>query len=128
MNHVKHLMINEYHMTDRDWMGYELVTRFDYHHIIKKEDGGKITRQNGAILEHVGHQYLHIIETKDYERYVFINMILKQINQQGHMPTQEQLIVINYVLDMFEREHCSDRNKKGEILIKEEYTRRLIRR
>lgn len=126
---TRNLYIN-FNMRDMDWLGYKIYRKndLDFHHIKKREDGGKFTYSNGAVLNHMDHGYLHIIEYKDLDMYVYLNMILKQINEQGYMPTKQQLIAINFVLEQFEREHCSDYNCKGQPLIKEEYTRRLIRK
>lgn len=112
-----------------DWMGYTLRRneQFSYHHIDKREHGGLETRDNGAILtQNTSHPYLHIIEYKDIEIYVYINNILKCINTQGYMPTKNQLRAINSVLNTFERDHSNERNKKGKQIIKEEYYKRII--
>ena len=39
----------------------------------------------------------------------------------------ENLRKINDLLLFFEREHCGDITKNGKLLIKEEYTKRLIK-
>lgn len=118
-------------MSNIDWMGYELKKGniFNYHHIIKKEHGGLLTINNGAILcgGTSSHQYLHIIEYKDFELYVYLNNILQNINSQREMPSRQQLLAIDSILRQFEREHSGDRTSKGKVLIKEEYTRRIIK-
>lgn len=117
-------MIKIYKPKGIDWMGYKLNTVQDltYHHIVKKEHGGLFTFDNGALLRgDTGHEYLHIIENKDLDIYIYINNILKEINTQQYRPTKEQLLLIKNVLLQFEREHCSDRNSKGKQLIKTKY-------
>lgn len=47
-------------------------------------------------------------------------------NLKGYLDTQN-LLAINDLLTYFEREHCSDRTNKGVPIIKEQYTRRLVR-
>lgn len=128
MSYIKPTMINLYKMTNMDWMGYKLVNNdiFTYHHIVKRENGGKATIDNGAILTSVSHPYLHIIEYKDLDMYKFINRILKDINTQRYMPSEMQLLIIDNVLKQFEREHCTDYTKKRKLLIKEEYVNRRI--
>lgn len=59
--------------------------------------------------------------------YIYLNNILKEINNQGYMPIYRQYKAIDSILRQFEIEHCSDRTKKGKLLIKEEYTKRLIK-
>lgn len=124
MKELTRAMAKEYRTRGNDWMGYTIqsINQLSYHHIQKKEDGGPFTWDNGALLRRdTAHEYLHIIEYKDLEIYDYINGILKQINTQGYKPTREELIAIRNVLLSFEREHCSDRNSKGKILIKSKY-------
>ena len=52
MKKITQEMIHIFKMTDFDWMGYELTKEanyFTFHHIIKKEHGGKEKINNGAI-------------------------------------------------------------------------------
>ena len=44
------------------------------------------------------------------------------------LPTEEQLIRMDDVLNEFEREHSSDTNKKGYYLVKDTFTRRLVKK
>lgn len=130
MKQITKEMIIMWNMSNIDWMGYEVRNRreYTYHHIFKKEYGGLETFNNGAILSgESSHPYLHIIEMKDLEMYIYLNNLLQKINEQRCMPNKQQLITISECLKSFEREHCSDRTKKGKRLIKEEYTRRIIR-
>lgn len=120
---IKKLIIDLYDMKNKDWFGYVLGDNdiFTYHHIIKRENGGKKTIDNGAILTSVSHPYLHVIEFKDLDMYKFLNRILKDINEQRYYPSEMQLAIIDNVLRQFEREHSGERNRKGKLLIKEEY-------
>ena len=130
MKPIVRLMIYQWNMSDIDWLGYELKvnSKYTYHHIEKKEFGGKRTINNGAILIDTSHTYLHLIESKDLDMYIYLNNILKNINNQREMPNRQQLLAIDSLLTQFEKEHDRDRTKKGKILIKEEYTRRIQRR
>lgn len=121
---LKESILKEYNMTYIDWLGYE-TTRFELHHIKKRENGGLLVRDNIAPLGKIDHRYIHIIEYKDLEMYLYLNTMLKIINQQGYMPTTAQLKAIDSVFKQFEREHSGDYNSKGEILIKEQYTKRI---
>lgn len=124
MKQITRDMVKIYRTRKIDWMGYKLNTINDlsYHHIWKKEDGGPFTYDNGALLRaDTAHEYLHIIETKDLDMYIYINKVLKMINSQQCQPTKEQLLSIREVLLQFEREHCSDTNSKGKSLIRTRY-------
>lgn len=110
-----------------DWMNYRLVKKdVTAHHILKRENGGKLVKENIALLNSTSHNYLHLIEYKDFDTYVTINKLFKYINEQEHEPTKEQREIIEYFLSEFEKIHDKDRNSKGKILIKEEYKRRVV--
>lgn len=119
-------LINIYNMNDIDWMGYKLQERFSYHHIIKRCHSGERTIDNGAVLYLSSHSYLHTIEYYDLDKYVFINKILKDINNQRYMPTKEQLKQIEYILREFEKEHDGEVSTRGKVLIKDEYRKRIL--
>jgi hypothetical protein len=124
MDSILRTLINIYNMTDTDWMGYKLQERYSYHHIVKRCHKGKRTLENGAVLYLSSHSYLHTIEYYDLNKYIYINRILKEINTQRYMPTKEQLQLINYILEEFEKEHDGEISTRGKLLIKEEYKRR----
>ena len=106
-------------------MNYRIVRRdMTAHHIIKKENGGKLVIDNVALLMPIAHQYLHIIEYKDIETYVAINKIFKLVNEQGYEPTREQREIIEYLLNEFETIHRKDKSSKGKILIQRKYLNR----
>lgn len=120
-------MIRIYKPKGIDWLGYKLTANnpYTFHHIIKKEHFGSYDMTNGAIITSIPHGYLHIIEYKDYEIYLYLNMILKMINIQCEYPTKQQLLAIDDLLRTFEREHSSDKSKKGKKLIEYEYYDRI---
>ncbi|MBQ8473174.1 MAG: hypothetical protein IJ501_06700 [Bacilli bacterium] len=126
MKNITKIMINRYSISKIDWMGYKVSkdNPYTYHHLLKKENGGKETIENGAILTKIGHEYLNIIESRDIELYNYINNILKQINEQGFMPLERQLLAIDAMLKMFEKDHRYDRISKNKRLIKENYLKR----
>lgn len=108
-----------------DWLNYKLVKdKVTFHHIVKREDGGKKTLSNGALLMPVAHQYLHLIENKDIDTYIGINKIFEYINKQQYEPTREQREILEYMLRQFEYQHRFDKGSKGKILIKQKYLER----
>lgn len=110
-----------------DWLNYKLVKKdVTLHHIIKRENNGLLEISNLALIMPSGHQYLHIIECKDLNTYIAINKILKLINNQEAEPTRDQREIIEYLLQEFEYKHKEDKNSKGKLLIKREYTERSL--
>ena len=113
--------------SNMDWMNYKLVRKdLTFHHIVKRENGGKREISNGALLIPVAHQYLHLIEYKDKETYNAINKIFYYINQQRYEPTREQRGIIEYLLQEFEKVHKNDKNSKGKSLIQYKYRQRCL--
>ena len=126
MDNTLKTLINIYNMTDVDWMGYVLDERFSYHHIVKRCHKGERTIENGAVLYLSSHSYLHTIEYYDLDKYMAINKILKDVNRQRYMTTEEQLKEIDYILRTFEDEYKDFISTRGKVLIKDEYKRRKI--
>ena len=126
MKQITKLMVNMYNLKGIDFAGYKVSkdNPYTYHHLIKRCHGGKETIENGAILTKNAHEYLHIVETRALELYVYINNVLKQINEQGHEPLLRQILAIDYLLKLFEKDHINDVSSKNKRLIKSEYLRR----
>ena len=83
---------------------------------------------NGSILvQNTIHQYLHTIEHYDYDRFLAIKSELIDENTKGYIDLNN-LLNINDILRGFEREYCGTRNRNNNLIIKEGYTRRLIRK
>ena len=125
MRDITKRMIKIYNLDQLCFMGYTLDKTASFHHIVKREDGGKEVIENGAVLNKTAHEYLHIIEYKDIGTYIAINKILKIINEQRDKPTTEQLEIISKILLMFEEEHKEDKTSKGKRLIKHQYLDRF---
>ena len=104
-----------------DWLGYDNFERYSYHHLIKKCNGGEQIISNGAILHQNSHSYLHTIEIYDLDRYIFLNGILKTINEQMTMPSIEQLKQIKLALKGFQNEYEGKLSSRGNEIIKKEY-------
>lgn len=129
MKEITKLMIREFKIKQLgyDFMGYSLQKNdiYTFHHlIVPNRNGGKMERWNGAILcGKSSHPYLHLIENKDYDMFCYLTSEMIDINIKGYLDI-ENLRHINDCLKSFEKEHCSDRTRKGKILIKEEYAKR----
>lgn len=124
MSQIISEMRDVYRLRHYDFMGYTFRTINDlsYHHIHKKCDGGLKTFDNGALLaKDTAHPYLHIIEEREYEMYLYINDILRDINRQQSQPTINQLKEIREILLEFERVHRRDMNCSGKLIIKKRF-------
>ena len=117
-----------------DFMGYPAKDKktLSFHHLIvprrnckAKGLGEGYIWWNGAILnQSTSHDYLHLIEAKDYDMFLAITSEMIDENIKGYLD-RENLLRIRDVLEQFEKEHCSDRGKKGNLLIKDTYLRRV---
>lgn len=126
MKPITREMIKIYNLKDFDFMGYHLIkNNATYHHLIKRENGGKATLDNGAVLMPDSHTYLHLIEFKEYKIYDAINKIMMICNKKGCIE-KEDLVIISELLRMFEEEHIKDKTSKGKLLIKHQYLERLF--
>lgn len=120
-----------------DFMAYEFNSsqQLSFHHLVVAHRyckqlgyGEGYFWWNGAILvQKTSHNYLHIIENYDYDRFLAITSELIDENIKGYLD-QENLLAIDDILNGFEREYSGTRTKKGYPLIKEEYTKRLVRK
>lgn len=82
---------------------------------------------NGAILrQDTSHDYLHIVQKYDDDIFGLITNEMIKENEQGRIDI-ENLRRIRDLLLYFEKEHCSDKTKKGKYLIKESYIRDRIK-
>lgn len=135
MREITKLMIKEYKLMKLgyDFMGYDITNKsnLSFHHLIIPHRSCKAMglgegylEWNGAILnQNTSHDYLHLIEAKDYDMFLAITSELIDENVKGHLDI-DNLRRIHDILECFEREHANDRSKKGKVLIKQEYMRR----
>ena len=122
MREIVKVMIKIWDMNTMDWMGYDNLERYSFHHLTKKSDGGQQIISNGAILhQESSHPYLHTIEHYDLDKYLYLNGILRAINEQKTMPTIEQLKQIRYVLKEFQNEYEGKSSSRDKPIIKKEY-------
>ena len=135
MREITREMIKEYRLMKLgyDFMGYEIKNKQDlsFHHLIVPRRNCKALglgegylKWNGSILnQNTSHDYLHLIEAKDYDMFLAITSELIDENVKGHLDI-DNLRRIHDILECFERDHINDKSKKGNILIKQEYMRR----
>lgn len=131
MKQITRDMIKIYGIKDFDFMGYDIKRKesLSFHHLIvphrhcKQQGLGEgYLIWNGAILvQDTSHDYLHIIETIDYDVFCALTSEMIDMNIKGYLD-KDNLRYIKDALLYFEREHDHDRNKKGKLLIKREYT------
>lgn len=136
MREITKEMIEQYRIMKLkiDFMGYEVNKKnnLSFHHLIvprreckSRGLGEGYLWWNGAILnQSTSHDYLHLIEAKDYDMFLAITSEMIDENIKGYLD-RENLLRIRDILEQFEREHCSDRGKKGNLLIKDSYLRRV---
>lgn len=137
MKDITSKMIKQFDMINLgyDFMGYTFDQKSDlsFHHLIVpkrycKEQGlGKgFYFWNGAILNaYTSHAYLHTIENIDHDMFLAITseMIDENILRSIQISNLKR---IRDILISFEREYCSETNKKGDYIIKPSYTEQRI--
>ena len=121
MSDILRVMIKIWNVNTMDWLGYDNLERYSFHHLVKKCDGGKKIISNGAVLHQSSHSYLHTIEYYDLDKYIFLNNILKKVNEQKMITTKEQLEQIRYVLKEFQNEYEDKKSSRKKDIIKKEY-------
>lgn len=125
---IKEEMKKIWKITTTDFMGFELLPEFtlSYHHIKKYEKDGIISINNGALLvKETAHALICTIEFYDKKTFAAIQKILRVINNQRTLPTIEQLIWINSLLDPFEKRYEGEISSRNTPLIKPEFSRRI---
>ena len=102
-----------YNTYNKDWMGFKITEEnpLTYHHIIKEEDGGNKTIDNGALLTKFSHSYLHMIELYDKSIYISINNVLKKINNNKIEPSKKNYYEIINLLESFEKKYYKELSK-----------------
>lgn len=136
MKEITRIMINDFKIMKLkyDFMGYRVDKKasLSFHHLIIPRRNCKefgigegYLYWNGAILrQETSHDYLHLIESKDEDMFMAITSEMIDENIKGKLDI-ENLRRIHDILTCFEREHCHDRGKKGRLLIKDEYIKRM---
>ena len=109
-----------------DWLNFKIDNprELQFHHIIKKSDGGKMTLDNGAILTPNAHQFLHTIERYDIEIYNAIKKMFKLYVMQKSSPTDEQRELMQIILNVAYLRFENAKTKKGKPILKERFKNR----
>lgn len=131
-------MINDYNLKKLryDFMGFRFknLNELSFHHLlIPRKDCDRVeakgyVRWNGAILvQDTSHEYLHLIEQYDRDRFEYITEQMKIMNENGHLDINN-LERIEMALRTFEMEFRDLTSKKGKVLIKDTYFNRILYR
>ena len=138
MKEVTRQMIKEFSLNKLkfDFMGYTFnnTNQLSFHHLIiphreckRLRYGEGYYRWNGAILrQNTSHEYLHVIENYDHDRFLAITSEMIDQNVLGRLDI-DNLKAIRDVLLSFEKEYKDQTNKKGRRLIKYEYINNRIK-
>lgn len=129
-------MFNKYKLAElgHDFMGFSFKRpeEISFHHLIVAKrhcaemglGNGEYVWNGSLLARNTGHDYAHIIERIDPDVFYALTSEMVDMNVKGYLDP-ENLRYIDDILCSFEREHCGERTKKGKMLIKEEYTRRV---
>lgn len=133
---VTRIMFNKYKLAElgHDFMGFSFKRpeEISFHHLIVAKrhcaemglGNGEYVWNGSLLVRNTGHDYAHIIERIDPDVFYALTSEMVDMNVKGFLDP-ENLRYIDDILCSFEREHCGERTKKGKMLIKEEYTRRV---
>lgn len=135
MREITKLMINEFNLKKLgyDFMGYTFksTNELSFHHLVIPRrlcynlPSRGYTRDNGAILKQSSsHDYLHLIEIYDRDRFLEITKYLVEENKLGKLDI-DILKKIRCVLGSFEKEYDDVTNSSGNKIIKKEFTNRI---
>ena len=116
-------MIDEYNLKKLgyDFMGFRFkrVNELSFHHLLiphrdcKKVEADGYVKWNGAILvQDTSHEYLHLIERYDRDRFEYITERMRIMNVNGELDPYN-LERIEHALRVFETQYRSLENKKG---------------
>lgn len=139
MKEITKIMVKDFRIMKLgyDFMGYQVKRKesLSFHHLIiphrnckEKGLGEGYLVWNGAILvQSSSHDYLHVVESRDYDRFLAITSEMIDENIKGYLDI-DNLRRIADILRSFEKEYCNARTKKGKMLIKEEFIKgRMIK-
>lgn len=136
MKEITKKLIDDFEIYERgyDFMGFLVNQKdqLDFHHLIVGKKycrilglGEGYQYENGCILNHnTSHRYLHLIESKDYDKFCYISseMIDMKIKRKLDLYNLKR---IQEILLEFEEENKYAKTKKGKLLIKSEFLRRV---
>ncbi len=121
-----------------DFMGYYITKNkceLSFHHFLipkfecKMNDLGEgYYIWNGVILrQKTAHEYIHIIERYDLDRFDSITSELLDQKIKGYIDL-DNIIRINDILDSFEREYINKTTNEGHYIIQERYFNRTLKK
>ena len=131
------LMIKKYALLKLkyDFMGYpfEDIKDLSFHHLIipayscgSMPERGRFEK-NGAILVVKAHNYLHVVESYDLDRFYGITSELIDIIVKEYVD-MENIRYIDDILNGFEKEYIGKKRENGNPIIKEEYLNRILKK
>lgn len=131
MKEVTKLLVNDFKIKElgHDFMGYSLQKgdSISFHHLlIPNRNGGPYEYWNGVILFTSPHQYLHVIESFDYHKFLLITSEMQDMKVKGYLDNAN-LQNIGEILSEFEYKNMGKRTRKGKVLIKDSYLHRMYR-
>ena len=129
-------MIKDYNLKKLryDFMGFRFnrLDELSFHHLLiprkdcKGIEAEGYVKWNGAILvQQTSHEYLHVIEQYDRDRFDYITERMKEMNENGQLDMYN-LERIEMALKVFEMEYRDLTNKRGKVLIKDTYFNRIL--
>lgn len=129
MGNIANKLFNDFELykLGYDFMGYYFDDKkeLSYHHIKPRHYKGKTTYENGALLNrNTSHNYIHTIEEFEFD--LFIELSQELIAEHKDGITKEHLLAIRQILEFFEQKYNDTYNKRGSLIVKEEYIRRRI--
>ena len=129
---IKNLKIVDFklHSIGIDFMGYEFSSdaELSAHHIKPRNKGGKDIYENIVVLNrNSSHDYLHIIESIDRDYFRAITERLKRENELGRID-MGIIKEIDAILLEFEKKHAEDSFKTGDLILRDRYQKRLVRK
>ncbi len=118
-------------------MGYQFeeADELSFHHLLipsrlcgsRGMDKGYYEWNGVMLVQHTSHEFLHIIEKYDLDRFYAITSEMLDEKMKGHI-SLENIKVIDDILYSFEKEYAGETfNGSGKPVIKEAYTKRLMR-
>lgn len=135
MKEITKKLIDDFEIYERgyDFMGFLVNQKdqLDFHHLLVAKRycrilglGEGYQYENGCILNHnTSHRYLHLIESKDYDKFCYISSEMIDMKIKGKLDIQN-LKQIRKILLQFEEENRYLKTKKGKMLIRYEFLRR----
>ena len=119
-----------------DFMGYEFdsIDDLSFHHLLISSqlspllnfDRGYFECNRVMLSKYTSHEYLHIVELYDLDRFYAITSEMLDEKIKGYV-SLENLVAIDDILNGFERDFASQTFPNGHKVIKDSYTKRLVK-